>query len=131
MNVADVMDGLAARLDTISGLRVAAYPSDQVNPPQALVNFPESIADNTMAGGSQRATFPIHLLLKVTDIRSATKNLQPYLGTGATSIQAAIEGDKTLDGAAQSVSVIDHFTEYFTVGSIDYLAATFRVDVIA
>lgn len=132
MNVQEVMEGLGSRLETISGLRVAAYPADQVNPPQALVNFPEEMDDATMGDGSTRAIFPVHLLLDGQNIRSATANLQPYISdTGSQSIKAAIQGDITLGGAVDSADVIGRIVEYITVGSTDYLAATFRVDVIA
>ena len=37
MNLADVMDELAARIDTIEGLRVHAFPPDNVAVPAAVV----------------------------------------------------------------------------------------------
>ena len=42
-SIQNVMDGIGARLATISGLRVANYVPDQVNPPQAVVDFPGEI----------------------------------------------------------------------------------------
>lgn len=129
MNVGAVMAGLGTRLRTISGLRVHDYAADQVSPPTAVVALPEVTFDSTMARGSDDAEFPIHVLVgKVSDRASATK-LAAYLSGG--SVKAAIEADPTLAGACQTLRVESASPSVMTVAGVDYLAATFTVNVVA
>jgi hypothetical protein len=46
-------------------------------------------------------------------------------------VKAAIEGDPTLGGKADTVRVLRAETAAMTVGGADYLAATFETEVIA
>lgn len=41
--IEQVMLGIEARLDTITGLRTSEYSADQINPPQAIVGVPPKI----------------------------------------------------------------------------------------
>jgi hypothetical protein len=133
MSIAAVMDGLGVRLATIPTLRVYDYPADSVSAPAAIVRFPEPVAYDLTAGrGTDRATFPVTVLVGKVSDRAARDALALYLnGTGARSIKAAVEGDKTLGGAAQSTRVIEASVANFRVGDADYLGATFDIDVIA
>lgn len=42
MNLGEVMDEIGDRLDTIAGLRVYRFPPDNVQPPAAVVTYPDS-----------------------------------------------------------------------------------------
>jgi hypothetical protein len=95
MILADVMDELAARIDTIVGLRVFAFPPDSVAPPAAVVTYPEDYSyDETYGRGSDRLTIPVVVMVgKLTD-RSSRDNLSVYAdGSGVKSIKAVIEAD--------------------------------------
>lgn len=131
-NVSGIMAGLATRVDTITGLRVYAYPADAVSVPAAVIAFPDEVTyDDTMARGADRVTIPVHVLVgKVSDRASAAK-LNAYLaGSGASSIKAAIEADKTLSGAADTTRVTEATVTGVTVGGVELLSATFLVEVI-
>jgi hypothetical protein len=132
MSVGAVMDGIGARLATISGLHVYDYPADAVAVPAAVIRFPELTYDATMARGADRATFPVSVLVSKVSDRAARDALSLYLnGTGARSIKTVIEADRTLGGAAQSTRVTDVVVEAFTVGGVELLGATFNIDVVA
>ena len=126
------MTALAENMSDIDGLRTFAFPPDSVSPPAAVVGFPETVAyDATMARGEDRIVFPVYVLVGKVSDRTAAPRLCAYLdGSGATSVKTAIESDKTLGGAADSIRVTDADTSVMTVGGTDYLAATFSVEVV-
>lgn len=129
MIVTAVMDELATRLDTIAGLRVHAFPADQVQPPAALVGYPEVVTyDVAMGRGVDQMEIPVFLLVgRLTD-RTARDDLGPYLdGAGAESVKAVLRpGPWT---AMSSVRVVSAVVDVVTVAAVDYLAAVFTVDV--
>lgn len=133
MDVNAVMDGLGVRLATISGLRVLDYPAENVPVPCAVVSFPGRVEyDSTMARGADEATFEVHVLVGRVEARTARDKLAAYMaGSGSSSVKAAIEGDVTLAGAADSLRVTEASPVSFQMGGQDLLAATFQIHVIA
>ena len=130
MNLAAVMDDLAAGLETIDGLRVFGYWVDRVNPPAAIVAWPDPLSyDNTMGRGGDRTTIPIYVLAGRVDQRSARDTLARYCdGSGTHSVKQAIDGHAAT--AYHSARVTRADFDSITVAGVDYLAATFQVDVI-
>jgi hypothetical protein len=129
VNLADVMDELAAELDTISGLRVYAFPVDQAHPPLAVIGYPETYTyDLTFGRGVDQLTFPVYLLVSKAWDRSSRDELAPYCdGSGARSIKAVLEGGSY--AAMSSVRVASATFEVVSVGSVEFLTAVFSVDV--
>ena len=122
------MDAIGARLLTITGLRVFDFTTNSITPPAAVVGLPEVTYDNTKARGVDRAVFPVHVLVSKVSDKAARDKLSTYVaGTGAASVKAAIDG--TLGGTVQHARVATATTSYMTVGSVDYLAVTFQVEV--
>lgn len=123
------MDAIGVRLATISGLRVADYPSDAANPPQAIVSLPETIEyDSTFARGADRVIIPITVLVGKVSDRAARDALAAYVsGTGAKSVKAAVDG--TLAGVAHTVRVTGAKVDVITIGAVDYLGASFEAEV--
>lgn len=128
-----VMEGLGVALEQITGLRVFDHPADQLEPPAAVVGLPTEIPyDNTKARGSDRATFPVFVVVGGSFSRSATKALGPYVaGSGPKSIKAAIEADRTLGGSCATLSVGPGRTDGsgITVNGVRYTGAIFDVEV--
>ncbi len=125
--------GLAANLATITGLRATAIQPDNPIPPQAIV-FPTSITfDRTFKRGLDEYTFTVTLIGTRADARNGESIMDGYCApTGAGSIKTAIESDRTLGGAAQTL----HVTELSAYGSTSigdtlYLTADFTVIVYA
>lgn len=133
LDVASVMDGLATRLRTISGLRVFAYPPDAIAPPAAVVSYPEPLEWDVTMGPSpvDHATVSVHVAVGRVSDRAARDKLASYMaGSGASSVKAAIEADGTLGGAADSTSVVSVTGLDLNIGGVAYVAATFTCDVI-
>lgn len=138
--VVQVMEGIAARLDTIEGLRVESYVADQINPPQAVVG-PPPIENYRLAfrRGTWELRPQVYILVSATLDRIGQTALASYADvSGPTSIPAAIEGDRatvgaqTLDGLVHDC-VVESFRPLGMeeVGLIGYYGGVFELRVIA
>jgi hypothetical protein len=129
VNVVDVMDQLAEALDSIDGLRAFAYPPGSVQPPAAVVSWPEVTYDATMARGVDQLLVPVFVLVATVEPRAARAALAPYLaGSGASSVKAALDGGTYT--ACDVVRVASASVESVTVGGNPYLGAVFSVEII-
>jgi hypothetical protein len=124
------MDQVTTQLDTIAGLRCFGYPPDSITPPAAIVTYPEELLfDATYDRGADTITLPVIVAVgKVHD--RATRNLvDAYCaGSGASSIKAVIEAGTYT--AFDTVRVTRAEFDIVTIGSGDYLAAVFDLDII-
>lgn len=136
-SIVAIRDGLAARLQTISGLRVHDYTPGQINPPSALIipgdpemNRAEAISfDSTMARGSDDFLFTIILCVSHAHDRVAHEKLDTFLdGSSATSVKAAVDGDL---GGVVSYARVSSVRKYGLVkyGNQEFLGAQFLVEV--
>lgn len=122
------MDAIGVRLLTITGLRVFDYTADSIAVPAAVVGLPDVTYDNTKGRGFDFATYPVHLLVSKVSDRASRDKLAAYLvGTGGASVKAAVDG--TLGGTVQVARVASAALSTMTVAGVDYLAATFQVEV--
>lgn len=130
MRLADVMDDIAAALQTIHGLRVYPFIVDKVNVPAAVVTWPDSIVyDAAMGRGGDRMTLPVLVLVSRADQRSARDLLAAYLdGAGPRSVKAAVEGHTAT--SYDSARVMTATPGGATSGGQDYLGAVFDIDII-
>lgn len=132
MKLSLVMDEIAAKVDTIAGVRVTAFPPPSVQPPSGFVSYPEKIEyHQTYRGGMTRVTnLPVCLVVgKATD-RSARDAVTDYVAeTGAKSIKYALE-NATYTRLYTLVVMSAEF-DVVTISGIDYLAAIFTLDVTA
>lgn len=130
MNVAAVMDELATELDTITGLRVFAYPPDKVDPPAAIIGYPEMVDfDVSMGRGTDHIRFPIFLMVGRLLDRTSRDKLAPFLaGSGASSVKGVLKAAEPFV-AMSSVRVASATIEVVTMAGMDYLTAIFSVDV--
>ena len=132
-SLSDIRTGLANRIATISGLRTAATIPDQVNPPIAIV-IPERLTyDDAFNRGLVTYSFLVQVIVGKVSERTSQNKIDGFINpTGTTSIKAAIEGDKTLNGAVFDTRVTE-VTGYSVVqvGDIAYMSCEFRVTVLA
>lgn len=130
MNIADVYSELAAQLDTIPGLRVYAYPPDQVQVPAAAFAFPDNPAfDLTYQRGGDRLTVPLHVLVSGAVDRLAVEELGRFTaGSGGSSVKQVLEAG--VYTAFDFVRVASARFESFLVARVDYVGATFLLDVV-
>ena len=113
MNITDIRDGIAANVGTISGLRTAAEIPDNISPPIAVVSLNIVQYDTAFGAGLNSLQFAVSVIVARVDERRAQERLNDYISTGASSVKAAIESDKTLGGAAIDCRV----TEMTNIGS--------------
>ena len=128
-NIANIRTGIATRLATISGLRVAATQPDNPNPPLAVVIPDGTKYDDTFGRGMDTTTFRIILIVSRAAEKQAQNSLDAYCATtGTTSIKAAVEGDKTLGGTVFDCRVTE-MRNYgqISVGDVTYLGCEFVI----
>jgi len=129
--IADIRDGIANNLSTISGLRTTETVPDNPQPPVAIIQ-PSSIDyDLTFRRGLDQYNFLVTVIVGRASERRAQQLLDLYCaGTGSSSVKLAIESNRTLAGVIQDLRVIA-MRNYGTisVGEQTYLAAEFDVVV--
>jgi len=104
--VSQVATGLAARLGTISGLRTYTYQPEQLNPPMGFPVLNAVRYHGAMQGGDVIMDWTVNVVVGRYLDRTAHAALDGYLSySGATSVRAALEGDLTLGGVAQTLVV--------------------------
>jgi hypothetical protein len=125
--------GLATNLATITALRANAIQPDNPTPPMAII-FPTSITfDRTFKRGLDEYHFTVTLIGTRADARNGESIMDGYCApTGTGSIKTAIESDKTLGGACQTLRVTELSAYGSTsIGDTIYLTADFTVIVYA
>lgn len=129
MNLADVMDDLGTALETITDLRVFPYWADRITPPAAVVTWPEITFDETYGRGSDRLEISVITLTGKVDARSARDLAAQYAnGSGSTSVKTAIESYAASAWDSARVQRVEFGV--ISVAGVEYLAATFSVDII-
>jgi len=129
--VSQVATGLATRLATISGLRTSAYQPEQLNPPFAFPTLNRIEYHRAFAGGDVVMDWTVNVIVGRYVDRNAFATLDDYLSySGAKSVRAAIEGDKTLGGVCQTL-VLPSGANITSLSSADaeFLQIQFQVTV--
>lgn len=129
MNVADVMDEVAAALATITGLKVHPGPVGSVTPPAAIIGYPGPWTyDETYGRGMDSMALPLVVLVgRPLDV-STRDRLAAYIdGAGAQSVKAAVEGGTYT--ACDTVRVAGGDTDTYEHAGVPYLAAVFDLDI--
>lgn len=134
-SLAQLRAGIGTNLRTMSGLRVKDVIPGQVQTPMAVVYPTGSPIEFHLASnnGSSQFYFEVMVIVSRADERNAQNALDEYCSTsGSKSIFSAIELDRSLGGVAQDC-VVRRLSSYGSteINNIEYLAATFQVDVIA
>lgn len=131
MHIDSVMAEVATRLKTITPLRVFDHPVDKVEPPTAIVSLPQISFDQTYGRGCDRYELPVILAIgKVVD-RAARNNIAPYVaGTGSKSFKAVLENQSTAYVSFDTLRVQGVDFDVFTWNSVEYLTATFTLDIL-
>ena len=132
MSIADIRDGLATNIATISGLRVAAEIPDNPSPPIAVISLNNVSYDLDFNRGTTLYNFTVTLIVGRVAERDAQRKLDAYAGNGERSIKTAVQSDRTLGGAAYDVRLSEMSSlGGVTIGESTYLAAAFLIQVYA
>ena len=133
--IEQIMQGIEARLETIEGLNVTSYMADQINPPQAIVGVPpvDDFRRSFGSAGELQISPTVTVLVSAALDRVGQIKLASYVDkTGASSVFAAIDADKTL-----SLEGVDCTVRSFQplglkdVGVIGYYGGVFTLFCLA
>jgi hypothetical protein len=130
-----VRTNLKTALQTITGMRVFDYVPDSANIPTnnafAIVGQLNMNYDFTLNRGFDSATCQVIVVVGRMSERNGQERLDGLLASsGSTSIKTAIEADKTLSGAVQTLRVVSASPGTITSANIDYLSYQYSVELI-
>lgn len=133
MSVESFRVALAAALDGMPNLRCpSAYMTDQVNPPQAMIDH-EVNYDLTFARGADVHTF--HVM--VFDLRTSERATQIRFDTlmdgslTTTSIKFVVENNAGVAAECDYARVLSATRpQVATIGVVDYLLVDFTLEVV-
>jgi hypothetical protein len=131
VNPTAVRQGLATALDTITGLRCFDYVPDGIPTPAAIVEPLEiTYHEANISTGLQYYRAYVLIIVGRMSDRSSQDRIDAYLAnTGASSVPAAIEADRTLGGACSSLIVTEALPRSVVVSGIDMTAYRIQVDI--
>jgi hypothetical protein len=125
-----VRAGLGTALDTITGLRAFDYVPDSLSPPAAVVEPLEIDYDEAMRRGLDVYRAYILVIVGRMSDRSSQDRLDAYVaGSGASSVKAALESDKTLGGACSTLQVTSARPREVVVSGVNMIAYRFEVTI--
>lgn len=106
MDVEAVLVGLRDNASTIPELRCFEYVPDSITPPTFYPVEVEIDYDRAFNRGMDELTVRCHLLVSSASDRSGQRLLKGYLaGSGPMSLKAALQTDRTLNGACDDLRV--------------------------
>lgn len=125
MNLNDVADELAARLDAIGGLRVFGFPPPTVTPPAGIVSYPVRVDfDATYGRGMDRIDdWPVVVVVGKATERTARERVYEY----ANTVKGVLEGNAYTSFHTIRVASVDF--DVVTIAAVDYIAAVFHLDI--
>lgn len=129
MILTDVADGIEAAIDAIPGLRILPYLAEKIEPPGCLIGYPDQTYDIDF-GDDDTWIIPIWVFVSRVSDRMARKEVSAYISrTGNKSIKTALEADKTLGGACDTLAVKRAQAKITTIGGTELLAIEFTLEV--
>lgn len=130
MNPSQVRDSLKTRLQTITGLRAYDLIPDTVVPPCAVVGQLDFTFDIDNARGLDQAQVDVLVIVQRFSERAGQDKLDAYLaGSGASSIKAAIEGDRTLGGTVNTLRVTGAEAGTYDSQGVTFLSYRYRITI--
>lgn len=129
MTPTGVRTGLGTALDTITGLRTFDYVPDSLSPPAAVVEPLEVDYTQAMRGLQMFRAFILVIVGRMAD-RSSQDRLDAYVApSGGSSVKAALEADRTLGGACQTLDVTTARPREVVVSGVNMIAYRFEVEI--
>lgn len=132
-DISELRSAIATNVGTISGLRTSTFIPDQPNPPVAIVQLDRVQYHMDFRNGMSEYNFVVQLIVGRADERTAQRSLDSYCSsTGASSVQLAVESDRTLGGKAFDC-IVTEMSSYgpVLVNDTTYLGAEWQIRVLA
>jgi hypothetical protein len=133
VNIADVMDEMATKLEAISGLRVYPYTINSVSAPAAIVALPGQITfDTTYGRGADTVQLDVYVFVSRIVERAGRDELAAYVdGSGASSVKAALDNGPSVSyTSCDTVTVTEAQVQPLSSGGIEFLGVVFTVDIV-
>jgi len=128
--ISDIREGIKKNLSSIDGLRAYDLVPDVIVPPCVVVGQLDFTFDLNNARGLDQANLDVFVIVQRFSERTGQNKLDKYLaGSGDYSIKAAIESDRTLGGACNTLRVTSAESGTYQTGDIDYLSYRYRLTV--
>lgn len=129
MILGNVIDDLGARLNTIKGLHVHDFESDDINVPTAMISLPTHInMMRTFARGMDSIDLEIYVLVSSTEDRVRRNKITPYGdGSGQYSIKQLLENGEY--SSFDTLAVSKARFNVIRIAGINYLAAIFDIAI--
>jgi len=126
----EVRDGLKTNLQAIQGMRVYDLIPSPAVAPAAVVGQLDFTFDLNNARGLDQANLDVVVLVQRFTERTGQNELDKYLaGSGDYSIKAAIESDRTLGGACDTLRVTSAEAGTYASGDVEFLSYRYRLTV--
>ena len=132
-DITTIRTKLAENIATVSGLRTSPVLIDNPSPPIALVNLNTIDYHQAFQNGTTILNFQVSLIVGRSAEREAQRKLDAYLApTGAQSVKAGVESNRSLDGNCDDLIVSSaNAIGSITINDQTYLAAEFTITVYA
>lgn len=105
--MAAIREALRAALRTIPGCQVSAYLLANPTLPSLMITAGEVEYDTAMARGLDTWTLLVQGMVALTTDEGQQKQLDKWrASSGAESVKAAVESDRTLGGVVQDARVV-------------------------
>jgi hypothetical protein len=128
--ISDIREGIKTNLSSIDGLRCYDLVPDVIVPPCVVVGQLDFTFDLNNGRGLDQANLDVFVIVQRFSERTGQDKLDKYLaGSGDSSIKAAIESDRTLGGACNTLRVTSAESGTYQTGDIDYLSYRYRLTV--
>jgi hypothetical protein len=125
-----VRSGLKTNLSLIKGVRSYDFVPDVIVPVCAVVGQLDFTFDLNNARGLDQATVDVIVIVQRFSERAAQDNLDKYLaGSGDYSIKTAIESDRTLGGACNTLRVTSAESGSYVSNDVEYLSYRYRITI--
>jgi hypothetical protein len=126
----EVREGLKANLQAIKGMRVYDLIPSPAVAPAAIIGQLDFTFDLNNARGLDQANLDVVVLVQRFTERTGQNELDKYLaGSGDYSIKAAIESDRTLGGACDTLRVTSAEAGTYASGDVEFLSYRYRLTV--
>jgi hypothetical protein len=126
----EVRDGLKTNLQAIQGMRVYDLIPSPAVAPAAIIGQLDFTFDLNNARGLDQANLDVVVLVQRFTERTGQNELDKYLaGSGDYSIKAAIESDRTLGGACDTLRVTSAEAGTYASGDVEFLSYRYRLTV--
>jgi hypothetical protein len=126
----EVRDGLKTNLQAIQGMRVYDLIPSPAVAPAAVIGQLDFTFDLNNGRGLDQANLDVVVLVQRFSDRTGQNELDKYLaGAGDYSIKAAIESDRTLGGACDTLRVTSAEAGTYASGDVEFLSYRYRLTV--